>query len=38
MILSCIKTGRWWRVFDERAAMRKARRMGLVDFEIIPAK
>lgn len=34
MILTCCKTGRWWRVFDMPAAYCKARNLGLTDFEI----
>ncbi|QDL92517.1 hypothetical protein FDP22_12445 [Paroceanicella profunda] len=34
MILSCCKTGRWWRVASEPAGEALARRLGLKDFEI----
>ncbi|WP_118138717.1 hypothetical protein [Oceanicella sp. SM1341] len=34
MILSCDKTGRWWRVADAAEAMRLARTLGLVTFFI----
>lgn len=37
MILSCIKTGRFWRCADTTEAMKKARALGLVDYEIEPA-
>jgi hypothetical protein len=37
MILSCVKTGRYWRCANEAEAMKKARALGLVDYEIEPA-
>lgn len=34
-ILTCTKTGRWWRTTSYRDAMRKARAFGLKDFDIV---
>ncbi|EFO33937.1 hypothetical protein TRICHSKD4_1056 [Roseibium sp. TrichSKD4] len=34
LILSCRKTGEWWKVRNTSEAMRLARTKGLVDFEI----
>ena len=34
MILSCIKTGRWWRVKDMAEAERIRWDNGLVDYEV----
>ena len=36
MILQCIKTGRFWFVTDMSHGMRRARDLGLVDYEIGP--
>ena len=37
MILTCLKTGRWWRCHDNAHARRIARDHGLVDYEVANA-
>ncbi|KPQ06167.1 MAG: hypothetical protein HLUCCA12_12005 [Rhodobacteraceae bacterium HLUCCA12] len=34
MILTCLKTGRWWRCRDHAHADRLARLKGVVDYEV----
>lgn len=34
MILTCLKTGRWWRCRDYAHGDRLARMNGLVDYEV----
>src|SRR5574343_135777 len=33
-ILSCVKTGKWWRADSKEAAMNLARKKGLLDYDV----